>query len=226
MGVEINTGGNQNHMQEKFLDLDKYNAMTDDTVLNLAKSGDESALNFIMDKYNNIVNMKASKFFAAGIEKEDIVQEGMIGLYKAIQSYDGGKQNSFKTFANMCIERQLITVVKSANRQKNIPLNSAFSLNSPIYEDGESDAIDVLDVNLVEDPLDTIANKEYFAQMEMKIDENLSDFEKKVLIHYKQGKSYNDIAKEMNTKVKSIDTALQRIKKKANKIRSQIDDKK
>ena len=119
-----------------------------------------------------------------------------------------------------------ITVVKSANRQKNIPLNSAFSLNSPIYEDGESDAIDVLDVNLVEDPLDTIANKEYFAQMEMKIDENLSDFEKKVLIHYKQGKSYNDIAKEMNTKVKSIDTALQRIKKKANKIRSQIDDKK
>ena len=226
MGVEINTGGNQNHMQEKFLDLDKYNAMTDDTVLNLAKSGDESALNFIMDKYNNIVNMKASKFFAAGIEKEDIVQEGMIGLYKAIQSYDGGKQNSVKTFANMCIERQLITVVKSANRQKNIPLNSAFSLNSPIYEDGESDAIDVLDVNLVEDPLDTIANKEYFAQMEMKIDENLSDFEKKVLIHYKQGKSYNDIAKEMNTKVKSIDTALQRIKKKANKIRSQIDDKK
>lgn len=226
MGVEINTGGNQNHMQEKFLDLDKYNAMTDDTVLNLAKSGDESALNFIMDKYNNIVNMKASKFFAAGIEKEDIVQEGMIGLYKAIQSYDGGKQNSFKTFANMCIERQLITVVKSANRQKNIPLNSAFSLNSPIYEDGESDAIDVLDVNLVEDPLETIANKEYFAQMEMKIDENLSDFEKKVLIHYKQGKSYNDIAKEMNTKVKSIDTALQRIKKKANKIRSQIDDKK
>ena len=99
-------------------------------------------------------------------------------------------------------------------------------MNSPIYEDGESDAIDVLDVNLVEDPLDTIANKEYFAQMEMKIDENLSDFEKKVLIHYKQGKSYNDIAKEMNTKVKSIDTALQRIKKKANKIRSQIDDKK
>lgn len=212
-------------MQENFLDLNKYDTMTDDTVLSLAKSGDEAALNFIMDKYNNIVNMKASRFFAAGIEKEDIIQEGMIGLYKAIQSYDGEKQNSFKSFANMCIERQLITVVKSANRQKNLPLNSAFSLNSPIYEDGEVDAMEILDVNLVEDPLDTIANKEYFNQMETKIDENLSSFERKVLVHYKQGKTYNDIAKEMNTKVKSIDTALQRIKKKANKIKNQIDGK-
>ena len=178
-----------------------------------------------MDKYNSIVNMKASRFFAAGIEKEDIVQEGLIGLYKAIQSYDIEKQNSFKSFANMCIERQLITVVKSANRQKNLPLNSAFSLNSPIYEDGDSDAMEVLDISFVEDPLDTIANKEYINQMETKIDESLSSFEKEVFVHYKQGKSYNDIAKEMNTKVKSIDTALQRIKKKVNKIKNQIDGK-
>ena len=213
-------------MQENFLDCNKYNTMTENSILNLAKSGDESALNFIMEKYNNIVNMKASRFFAAGIEKDDIIQEGMIGLYKAIQSFDGDKQNSFKSFANMCIERQLITVVKSANRQKNLPLNSAFSLNSPIYEDGDIDAMEILDVNLVEDPLDTIANKEYFNQMETKIDESLSDFEKKVLVHYKMGKSYNDIAKEMNTKVKSIDTALQRIQKKATKIKSQIDGKK
>lgn len=212
-------------MSETFLDLNKYETMAEDVVLNLAKEGDENALNFIMDKYNNIVNMKASRFFAAGIEKEDIIQEGMIGLYKAIQSYDGKKQNSFKSFANMCVERQLITVVKSANRQKNFPLNSAFSLNSPIYEDGESDAMEILDVNVVEDPLDTIANKEYLNQMENKIDENLSSFEKKVFIHYKQGKSYNDIAKEMNAKVKSIDTALQRIKKKVNKIKNQIDGK-
>ena len=213
-------------MQENFLDCNKYNTMTENSILSLAKSGDENALNFIMEKYNNIVNMKASRFFAAGIEKDDIIQEGMIGLYKAIQSFDGDKQNSFKSFANMCIERQLITVVKSANRQKNLPLNSAFSLNSPIYEDGDIDAMEILDVNLVEDPLDTIANKEYFNQMETKIDESLSDFEKKVLAHYKMGKSYNDIAKEMNTKVKSIDTALQRIKKKATKIKSQIDGKK
>ena len=212
-------------MQENFLDLNKFDTMSDELVLSLAKSGDENALNFIMDKYNSIVNMKASRFFAAGIEKEDIVQEGLIGLYKAIQSYDIEKQNSFKSFANMCIERQLITVVKSANRQKNLPLNSAFSLNSPIYEDGNSDAMEVLDISFVEDPLDTIANKEYINQMETKIDESLSSFEKEVFVHYKQGKSYNDIAKEMNTKVKSIDTALQRIKKKVNKIKNQIDGK-
>ena len=115
-------------MSENFLDFNKYNSMKEDMILNLAKSGDESAINFIMGKYNNIVNMKASRFFAVGIEKEDIIQEGMIGLYKAIQSFDGNKQNSFKSFANMCIERQLITVVKSANRQKNLPLKLEFTL--------------------------------------------------------------------------------------------------
>lgn len=208
-----------------FLEMQQYNNMADDKVVKLIQAGDKNALNFIMDKYNNIVNMKASKFFAAGIEKDDIVQEGLIGLYKATQSYNGDKQNSFKSFANMCIERQLITVVKSANRQKNIPLNSAFSLNTPIYEDGDSDALEVLDVKIVEDPLDTIANKEYFYQMETKIDENLSDFERSVLKHYKQGKSYIDIAKEVNSKVKSVDTAIQRIRKKASKIKNQIDGK-
>jgi RNA polymerase sporulation-specific sigma factor len=212
-------------MTDNFLNLQQYKNMTDDKVVELVQSGDENALNFIMGKYKPTVNMKASKFFAIGVEKDDIIQEGLIGLYKATQSYSGDKQNSFKSFANMCIERQLITVVKSANRQKNIPLNSAFSLNAPIYEDGETDAIEVLDTNFVEDPLDTIANKEYMSQMESKIDENLSDFERKVLIQYKQGKSYNDIAKEVNSKVKSVDTAIQRIRKKANKIKNQIDGK-
>lgn len=199
--------------------------MADNKIVELIQAGDKGALDFIINKYNNIVNMKASKFFAAGIEKEDIIQEGLIGLYKATQSYDGDKQNSFKSFANMCIERQLITVVKSANRQKNIPLNSAFSLNSPIYEDGDTDALEVLDVNLVEDPLETIAKKEYLSLMENKIDENLSEFERKVLKHYKQGKTYNDIAKAVNSKVKSVDTAIQRIRKKASKIKMQIDEK-
>lgn len=199
--------------------------MSDNKVVELVQAGDKGALDFIINKYNNIVNMKASKFFAAGIEKDDIIQEGLIGLYKATQSYSDDKQNSFKSFANMCIERQLITVVKSANRQKNIPLNSAFSLNSPIYDDSDTDAIEVLDVNLVEDPLETIANREYLLQMESKIDENLSDFERKVLVHYKQGKSYNDIAKAVNSKVKSVDTAIQRIRKKATKIKKQIDEK-
>ncbi len=210
-------------MQNQPFETQSYNQMTDDRLLELIQLGDNDALDFIMNKYNNIVNMKASKFFAVGVEKEDIIQEGMIGLYKATQSYNGTKKNSFKSFANMCIERQLITMIKSANRQKNIPLNSAFSLNTPIYDEGDSDIIEILDTNLVEDPLETIANKEYVSQIESKIDENLSDFEKKVLKHYKQGKSYADIAKEVDSKVKSVDTAIQRIRKKAHKIKSQID---
>ena len=118
-------------MQDNFVMNEKYIEMTDDKIVELIQMGDSNALNYIMNKYNNIVNMKASKFFAVGIEKDDIIQEGLIGLYKATKSYDIEKQNSFKSFANMCIERQLITAVKSANRQKNIPLNSAFSLNTP-----------------------------------------------------------------------------------------------
>lgn len=184
-------------MYDNTFEAQTYNKMTDEKLLELVQLGDNSALNFIMNKYNSIVNMKASKFFAVGVEKEDIIQEGLIGLYKATQSYNGNKQNSFKSFANMCIERQLITMVKSANRQKNIPLNSAFSLSNPAYDEGDSDVIEILETNLVEDPLDTIANKEYFLQMESKIDETLSDFERQVLVHYKQGKSYNDIAKEL-----------------------------
>lgn len=211
-------------MQDKTFEVQNYNQLNDEKLLQLIHLGDNNALNFIMNKYNNVVNMKASKFFAVGVEKEDIIQEGMIGLYKATQSYDGNKQNSFKSFANMCIERQLITMIKSANRQKNIPLNSAFSLNTPVYEEGDSDVIEILDTNLVEDPLETIANKEYLSQIELKIDENLSDFERQVLRHYKQGKSYADIAKEVDSKVKSVDTAIQRIRKKAHKIKSQIDN--
>ncbi len=212
-------------MHDNIFETEKYMNMTDDKVVELIQLGDNNALNYIINKYNNVVNMKASKFFAVGVEKDDIIQEGLIGLYKATKSYDVEKQNSFKSFANMCIERQLITAVKSANRQKNIPLNSAFSLNTPAYNDSETDTLEVLAVNMVEDPLDTIANKEYFFQIETKIDENLSDFERKVLVHYKQGKSYIDIAKEVNSKVKSVDTAIQRIRKKANKIKEQIDNK-
>ena len=107
-----------------------YQNMQDNEIIDLIQAGDNTALEFIINKYNDIVNIKASKFFATGVERDDIVQEGLIGLYKATKSYDTKKQNSFKNFANLCIERQLITSIKSANRQKNIPLNSAFSLNA------------------------------------------------------------------------------------------------
>lgn len=202
----------------------KYENMQDNDIISLVQAGDNNALEFIIDKYNDIVNIKASKFFANGIEREDIIQEGLIGLYKATKSYNIEKQNSFKTFANLCIERQLITSIKSANRQKNIPLNSAFSLNAPVYEDDDMDVLGILDNKTAEDPLETITKKEYYDFIEKKMDENLSDFEKRVLVEYKKGKSYNDIAIKVNAKIKSVDTAIQRIKKKAGKIKLQIDN--
>ena len=201
----------------------EYTQMTDEKLIENIKNDDHIALQCLMEIYNDIVNIKANKFFMVGAEKEDIIQEGMIGLYKAVKSYDIEKQNSFKTFANMCIERQLITAVKNSNRQKHIPLNSSVSLNAAAYDDNEDvDKIDVLDIKALDDPSEIIAEREYFESMENKIKEALSEFELQVLHEYEKGKSYADIAIKLNAKVKSVDTAIQRIRKKANKIRDNI----
>ena len=200
-----------------------YTQMTDEKLIENVKQEDQTALNCLIERYNDLVTMKANKFFMVGAEKEDMIQEGMIGLYKAIKSFDTEKQNSFKTFANMCVERQLITAVKNSNRQKHIPLNSSVSLNSAAYEDNEDmDKMDVLDIKMMNDPSDIIADREYFENMESKIKENLSSFELQVLKEYEKGKSYAAIAEKLNAKVKSIDTAIQRIRKKANKIKESI----
>ena len=204
----------------------KYEDIPDEEIIKLVRLGDKGALNFLLEKYNDIVNMKANKFFIIGAEKEDMVQEGMIGLYKAIKSFDTEKQNSFKTFANLCIERQLITAIKTSNRQKHIPLNSSFSLNTSAYnENDETSIIEILDTKLVEDPLETITKKEYFADVESKIDKNLSDFERQVLNFYIQGDSYVNIANKLASPVKAIDNAIQRIRKKAIKCISEDEDK-
>ncbi len=195
-----------------------YDSMSDEELISLIKSDDKYALDFIIEKYKSLVNMKVGKYFIIGAEKEDIVQEGMIGLFKAIQSFNGEKQNSFKTFANMCIERQLITAIKTSNRQKHIPLNSYLSLNSSAYEDEDDTSVmDIFDSHTTEDPLDTITKKEYYKRIEDAIDQNLSDFEKKVLAKFIKGESYVNIAAELDTPVKSIDNAIQRIRKKAIK---------
>lgn len=196
-----------------------YDSMTDEDLIKIIKSGDKQALNYLIDKYKELVNIKVSKYFMIGAEKEDIVQEGLIGLFKAIKSYDLEKQNSFKTFANLCIERQLITAIKTSNRQKHSPLNFYLSLNVSAYDNDETDSslIDIFESNLIEDPLDTITKKEYYQTVEDAIDKNLSTFEKQVLSRYINGKSYVRIAEELKTQVKSIDNAIQRIRKKAIK---------
>ena len=202
----------------------EYTQMTDEKLIENINNEDKTALNCLLNRYNDLVNAKANKFFMIGAEKEDMIQEGMIGLYKAVKSFNLEKQSSFKTFANMCIERQLITAVKNSNRQKHIPLNSSISLNSAAYDDNEDvDKIDVLDIKGQNDPLDIIADQEYFKSMESKIKQCLSKFELQVLDEYEKGKTYAAIAEKLNSKVKSIDTAIQRIRKKALKIKESIE---
>lgn len=199
-----------------------YTETSDEDLIKVIKSGNKYALEYLIDRYKGLVNMKVGKYYIIGAEREDIVQEGMIGLFKAIKNYQPDKQSSFKNFANMCIERQLITAIKTSNRQKHMPLNSYLSLNMNAYDNNEenqnnADLIEILNANLVEDPLETITQKEYYKIIENTIDRTLSSFEKQVLNYYMQGESYVQIAEKLNTPVKSIDNAIQRIRKKAMK---------
>lgn len=193
----------------------------DEKLIKDIKNGDKSALDYLISKYKDLVESKVNKYFIIGAEKEDIIQEGLIGLYKAIKDYKGDKQNSFKSFANLCIERQLITAIKSSNRQKHMPLNSYLSLNMSVYnnedENNETELLEVFNSNVVEDPLDTITKKEYYSDVENVIDTSLSSFEKKVLSRYIQGESYVQIAQKLDAPVKSVDNAIQRIRKKTIK---------
>jgi len=213
-------------INQNFFD-EKYNKMTDENLLQeITQNQNNIALDCLIDRYKDVVGMKANKFFMVGSEKDDMLQEGYIGLYKAVKSYDQEKQNSFKTFAGLCIERQMITAVKNSNRQKHIPLNSSLSLNSGAYdENDDTEVMEILDTRKTgEDPLDIITQKEYFTVIEKAIDDSLSDFEKKVLVHYKNGESYAEIAEILQSKVKSVDTAIQRIRKKAMKIKQKIEE--
>ena len=202
----------------------KYVQKTDEQLIENINSDDKIALECLIKRYDALVNVKANKFFMIGAEKEDMIQEGMIGLVKAIKGFDPEKQNSFKTFANMCIERQLMTAVKNSNRQKHMALNSSISLNSAAYDDNENiDKIERFDIKELNDPSEIIADKEYFKNMKNKIKDSLSDFELQVLNEYEKGKSYVEIATKLKSKVKSVDTAIQRIRKKAIKIKESIE---
>ena len=208
-------------MQKENVDylVEIYGNKTDQEVISCIKEGDQQALTFLLNKYKELVNVKVSKFFIIGGEKDDIIQEGMIGLFKAIKNFNSEKQSSFKTFANVCIERQLITAIKTSNRQKHIPLNSYLSLNTAAYDNDEEsvELIDTFDSHLIEDPLEIIMKKEYYNEINSSIDKNLSKFEKQVLSKFIKGETYMAIAEELNSPVKSIDNAIQRIRKKAIK---------
>ena len=208
------------HEKDVFFSTNKYENLTDEDIVTLVKTGDEKALTYLLEKYKELVNIKVGRYFLIGAEREDVMQEGMIGLFKAIKSFDQEKQNSFKSFANICIERQLITAIKTSNRQKHMPLNSYLSLNTAAYDNNEEDSVELIDTfnsNTIEDPLETVMKKEYYEQMQNNIEKSLSKFEKQVLERFIKGESYTVIAKRLDSPVKSVDNAIQRIRKKAIK---------
>ena len=179
--------------------------------------GDE-ALDYLINKYRNFVRSKARSYFLIGADREDIVQEGMIGFFKAIRDYRPDKLSSFRAFAELCVTRQIITAIKTATRQKHIPLNSYVSLNKPIYdEDSDRTLLDVLSGARISDPEELVISHEEFIDIEQKMEEILSDLEWRVLMSYLDGKSYQEIAVDLHRQVKSIDNALQRVKRKLEK---------
>ncbi|MBR3391636.1 MAG: RNA polymerase sporulation sigma factor SigH [Firmicutes bacterium] len=189
--------------------------MSDEEVVELARQGDNDAQEYLIGKYKNFVRAKARSYFLIGADKEDIIQEGMIGLYKAIRDYRPDKLSSFRAFAELCITRQIITAIKTATRQKHIPLNSYISLNKPIYdEDSDRTLLDVISGTRVTDPEELVISQEDFDDIEAKMGEILSSLEWNVLMYYLEGKSYQDIAAGLDRHVKSIDNALQRVKRK------------
>lgn len=194
--------------------------LTDEELVILSRGGDDNALDFLMKKYSSMVRRRSRTYFLIGADRDDIVQEGMIGLFKAVRDFDKSKNSSFKVFAELCVTRQIITAIKTATRQKHVPLNTYISLNRPLFdEEYEITLMDIIsgDTSTV-NPEDIIVNRERFLDIELKVEEILSSFERRVLASYLQGKSYQTIGTELDKDAKSIDNALQRIKRKVEKI--------
>lgn len=195
-----------------------YENMIDEEIVALAADGEVFAEEYIINKYKAQVKAKTKSYFLIGADRDDIYQEGMIGLYKAIRDFKADKLASFRAFAELCITRQIITAIKTATRQKHIPLNSYVSLNKPIYdEESDRTLMDVLSTMHISDPEELIISKEEKQKIEDKMNEVLSPLEIQVIKLYLDGKSYQEIAEELDRHSKSIDNALQRVKRKLEK---------
>ena len=189
---------------------------TDDDLVMEARAGDEAALCELLNKYRAFARVKARSYFLVGADREDIVQEGMIGLYKAIRDFTPELQTSFRAFAELCVTRQIITAIKTATRQKHGPLNNYVSFERPVGSDDDGERVlgDVLPTVAISDPADLVISAERIRALQAHFDDVLSDLETEVLRLYFEGKSYQEIAERLERHVKSIDNALQRIKRK------------
>ncbi len=196
----------------------RFADLTDEQVVGQAQQGDSVAIEYLLSKYKNFVRSKARSYFLIGADHEDIVQEGMIGLFKAIRDYQAERLSSFRAFAELCITRQIITAIKTATRQKHVPLNSYVSLNKPIYdEESDRTLMDVIVEGRAQNPEELIIDRENLVSLRDQVDQVLSSLEQDVLNAYLDGKSYQEIADKLGRHVKSIDNALQRVKRKLEK---------
>ena len=200
-------------------EVNEFSGLTDEELITEIKEHTNSdALDYLINKYRNFVRAKARSYFLIGADREDIIQEGMIGFYKALRDFRNDKLSSCRAFAELCVTRRMVRAPTTAPRQKHIPLNSYVSLNKPIYdEDSDRTLLDVLSGAKVSNPEELIISQEEFVDIEKKMEEILSDLEWKVLMSYLDGKSYQEIAAGLHRHVKSIDNALQRVKRKLEK---------
>ena len=196
----------------------RFADVPDEQVVGLAQQGDSVAVEYLLGKYKNFVRSKARSYFLIGADHEDIVQEGMIGLFKAVRDYQAERLSSYRAFAELCITRQIITAIKTATRQKHVPLNSYVSLNKPIYdEESDRTLMDVIVEGRAQNPEELIIGRENLVSIRDRVDKVLSSLEQDVLNAYLDGKSYQEIADKLGRHVKSIDNALQRVKRKLEK---------
>ena len=197
-----------------------YKSAKDEELVLMAQNRDDAAQEYLLDKYKSLVRAKSRAYFLIGADSEDIIQEGMIGLYKAVRDYNEEKNASFRSFAELCVNRQMITAIKAATRQKHQPLNSYISLNKPVYEEeSEQTYMDFLQSSSESllNPEALLIGQENKSFLEDQMVKNLSSFETRVLVLYLQGRSYFEIANVLDKPEKSIDNALQRVKKKLEK---------
>lgn len=192
-----------------------YSSYTDEELVDSFKAGDMDAQDYLLDKYKNLVKAKEHTYFISGAGEEDIIQEGMIGLFKAIRDYSPEKNCSFKSFAEICVTRQIITAVKSSTRQKHMPMTNYVSLDKSVFDEGnEKPVIESLQTDVDNDPQVVLLKREDRADMAKLMDKCLSSFEKNVLELYLDGMSYDEIAEKTGKSYKSVDNGLQRVKKK------------
>lgn len=201
----------------------EYKLLSENDIINKAKDGDQSAIESVLKRYEGLIKSKANTFFLIGGDRDDIIQEGMIGLYKAIQDFRLDKNSSFFNFAELCINRQIYNAIKASNRKKNIPLNTYISLNSPVYSDesGESTSWSLLDTLFLDEQLDPeklVIDKVKASMIECELVGRLSALEKEVLDLFMKDLTYIQIAKKLEKEPKVIDNALTRIKSKLNQV--------